>query len=89
MFKTAQQIWSMFDPSVSNRLEAFAPLAREPSVEVAFTKSGNLWLVNRGVAAVNLTHGELFGFNVGAYVEVPAGQVTKKVDIALKLWGHY
>ena len=81
MFKTAQQIWSMFDPSVSNRLEAFAPLAREPSVEVAFAKSGNLWLVNRGVAAVNLTR--------GADVEVPAGQVTKKVDIALKLWGHY
>ncbi|CAK9083114.1 unnamed protein product, partial [Durusdinium trenchii] len=39
------------------KLEAFAPLAREPSVEVAFTKSGNLWLVNRGVAAVNLTRG--------------------------------
>ncbi|CAK9083390.1 unnamed protein product [Durusdinium trenchii] len=52
------------------KLEAFAPLAREPSVEVAFTKSGNLWLVNRGVAAVNLTR--------GADVEVPAGQVTKK-----------
>ena len=70
----------MCDAAIASRVEAPAALAREPSIEVALTKAGALWLVNRGKTAVNLSHGELFGFNVGSFVEAPSGPVISSND---------
>jgi len=55
------------------RVDAAAPLSREPQITVAVTSAGNLWLLNRTSNHVDLGHGELFGFNTGSYVEIPSG----------------
>lgn len=55
------------------RVAAAAALAREPGIHVVWTTTSNLWLVNKSDAQKDLTHGELFGFNTGAWVEVAAG----------------
>ena len=55
------------------RLAASASMAREPQCCVCLTTMGNVWLVNRTASALDITAGELFGFNVGSYVEIPSG----------------
>ena len=59
--------------SYHSRIEASTTLAREPGIEITLTKAGSLWLVNRGATNIDLKHGELFGFNVGSFVEVNSG----------------
>ena len=54
------------------RTEALAVVAREPKLHVAFA-AGSIWLLNKGTSGVEIGPGELFGFNTGAYMEVPAG----------------
>jgi hypothetical protein len=54
-------------------LEASAKLAREPDLQVVLTSMGSLWILNRTTEKKTISAGELFGFNLGAYVEVPAG----------------
>jgi hypothetical protein len=60
-------------PSIPFRIDAAAVVARENKVEVVVTTLGNLWLLNRCDNNVELSHGELFGFNVGSYAEIPSG----------------
>ena len=57
------------------RVDAAANVAREPSIQVCLTTLGNLWLINKTASSVNLGSGELFGFNVGSYVEIPSGMM--------------
>ena len=61
------------------RIDAMAVLAREQKLQVAVTTLGNLWLVNRTPNQVELSHGELFGFNVGSFCELQSG---------LKCWNY-
>jgi hypothetical protein len=37
-----------------------------------------MWILNKGDAAVTLSAGELFGFNLGSYVEIPTGMASPK-----------
>lgn len=60
------------------RPEAKASLAREPGVQIMFTSMGSIWLVNKGTSKVELSAGELFGFNVGSFLEVQAGLLSIK-----------
>lgn len=60
-------------PSLPLRIDAAAVVARETKVEVVVTTLGNLWLLNRTENNIELSHGELFGFNVGSYAEIPSG----------------
>ena len=60
------------------RVEFAALLGREPEVKVVCTTTGGLWLVNTGSAKCTLGHGELFGFNIGSWVEVSSGRDWKK-----------
>ena len=57
------------------RREASANLLREPKLEICVTTTGALWLINSGTENIPLVAGELFGFNVGSWVEVAAGWV--------------
>ncbi|CAK9041424.1 Uncharacterized protein SCF082_LOCUS23941, partial [Durusdinium trenchii] len=53
-------------------LEACATIARSTELQIGIT-SDSLWILNRGTVGVDLAAGELFGFNVGTYQEVPSG----------------
>ena len=55
------------------RIEATAAIVREPNLEIVVTKTGAVWVVNRKPEPVDLTAGELFGFNVGSFIEVAPG----------------
>lgn len=55
------------------RREASANLLREPKLEICASTTGALWLINKGTENITLDAGELFGFNVGSFVEVSAG----------------
>ena len=55
------------------RIDAAAVVAREPQVKVVVTTTGSLWLVNQSEEKVTVHAGELFGFNVGSYAEIPSG----------------
>jgi hypothetical protein len=59
-------------------VDACAVLAREPQLRVCVTTLGNRWILNKGDAAVTLSAGELFGFNLGSYVEIPTGMASPK-----------
>ena len=54
-------------------MEAGASIAREPKLEIAATSIGGFWILNRSDSAITLKHGDLFGFNIGSWVEVPSG----------------
>ena len=56
------------------RLEAAAPVGREPTLKVVSTTTGGLWVLNTGSEKCVLPHGELFGFNIGSWVEVASGR---------------
>lgn len=58
------------------RLEACATIARSTELQIGIT-SDSLWILNRGTVGVDLAAGELFGFNVGTYQEVPSGAKAK------------
>ena len=58
------------------RLEACATIARSTELQIGNT-SDSLWILNRGTVGVDLAAGELFGFNVGTYQEVPSGAKAK------------
>ena len=60
------------------RISAATILQRNANVQVALTASGQLWLLNKTTQLIELQHGELFGFNVGQYSEIPAGLEDKK-----------
>ena len=68
-----------FASDVQLRLEASANLAREPTIQVVCTTLGNLWLLNRTASKVELKAGEIFGFNVGTFCEVPPGRGFIKI----------
>lgn len=55
------------------RVKASATLSREPAVTLVLTSSGSVWLLNKQTTAIDLTAGELCGFNVGSYQEVASG----------------
>lgn len=55
------------------RVEAGAPIGREPSLEMASTSTGGFWILNRSAQKKVLPHGELFGFNVGSWIETASG----------------
>ena len=55
------------------RVEAAASIAREPKLEIAATSIGGFWILNRSDSTISLKHGELFGFNIGSWAEVPSG----------------
>ena len=57
------------------RMEYGATLAREPGLEVQSTTTGGLWILNRGTESITLKAGELFGFNIGSWVEVASGRI--------------
>ncbi|CAK9032889.1 unnamed protein product [Durusdinium trenchii] len=66
----------------SNSLDACAKLAREPSLEAAVTTTGHLFLVNKTEKDIALPAGELFGFNLGSFVEV-ASEHAATLDASL------
>eukprot|EP00438_Fugacium_kawagutii_P022970 Skav217638 [mRNA] locus=scaffold73:25285:27312:+ [translate_table: standard] len=68
------------DFDTANSLQASGILARDPAIKICLSTAGNLWLVNRTDRVVELGPGELFGFNVGSYVEIPPGIVCKIYD---------
>jgi hypothetical protein len=41
---------------------------------------GNMWILNKGDTSLTLSAGELFGFNLGSYVEIPTGMVSQKMS---------
>ena len=45
---------------------------------MAVTSANEIWIVNRGAAAIDLEAGELFGFGLGAYVEAQSGRMLPK-----------
>ena len=49
-------------------------MVKDPGLEVAITTMEGVWLLNRGSNKVQLSAGELYGFNTGTYIEVPAGR---------------
>ena len=55
------------------RVEACATITRETNLQVTLTSLGSLWIVNRTTSPVELSAGELFGFNLGAFQEINAG----------------
>ncbi|CAK9091804.1 unnamed protein product [Durusdinium trenchii] len=63
-----------------NTIEASATLARENKLEIVFTTMSHLWVVNRGTEQITIDAGELFGFNTGSYVEIPAGSAPSATD---------
>ena len=67
-----------YPANVRPRIDASAAMAKEPTVEVAFTTLEGIWLINRGSTKVQLSAGELCGFNTGVYVEIPSGWDSKK-----------
>ena len=56
----------------SPRTDASAVIARDPNVTLAFTTLGQAWLINRG-PEVDISPGELCGFNTGSFAEIPSG----------------
>ena len=52
-------------------------MAKEATIEVAFSTLQNIWLINRGSTKIQLSAGEICGFNTGTYVEIPSGWGTK------------
>jgi len=60
------------------RQEGCAPIAREPNLHVVLTTLGSIWVLNKSQNQIVLPAGELFGFNTGSYVEVPAGYMCPK-----------
>ena len=48
----------------------------------------HLWVVNRGTEQITIDAGELFGFNTGSYVEIPAGYVVLKLCSKDMFVGH-
>ena len=56
------------------RLEAAASIAREPDLQVAWTTTNGFWLLNKSSESKTLGAGELFGFNIGSWVEIASGQ---------------
>ena len=62
------------------RLQAGAPIAREPELHVAWTTTNGFWVLNKSSESKTLGAGELFGFNIGSWVEIASGQ-----NIGLKL----
>ena len=76
--------------SVQLRIDAAAALSREPDVQIALCNGSDLWLINRGAKRVELTHQELFGFNVGSFSEVAVGesatQQTKHALLPNQTW---
>ncbi|CAL1130517.1 unnamed protein product [Cladocopium goreaui] len=71
---------SIADFEGGNSVDACAVLAREPQLRVCFTTLGNMWILNKGDAAVTLSAGELFGFNLGSYVEIPTATAAAATD---------
>lgn len=58
---------------ITLRSEAAAVLAREPKVELVLTVAGKLWLLNPTDGDIDLPHGDLFGFSLGTWQEMPGG----------------
>ncbi len=52
-----------------------APIARATGLEIVFTSDDQVWILNRKTDATDheLAAGELFGFNMGDWHEVPTG----------------
>ncbi len=71
--KIIKVVFLLHFPQWKLRVDVAAALAREPQVFVTITSMGNLWLVNRSANQVELSHGELFGFNTGSFAEIPSG----------------
>lgn len=53
-----------------------ADLPRVSGVKICITSGNHLWLINKSGngSVVEVPPGELFGFNVGQFQEVPLGQ---------------
>ena len=47
---------------------------------MVLTTLGNIWLTNRTDSEISLGPGELFGFNVGSYVEIQSGNSGETVS---------
>ena len=65
--------------SLHLRVKACTSLPREPGVHMVLTSTGSVWLLNKQTTAIDLSAGELCGFNVGTYVEVPQEWVLPKI----------
>lgn len=61
------------------RQAGVAPLSRDPDLSIVLTSSDCLWITNRSDRSIDVPHGELFGFNLGTFVEVPAGHHKSNV----------
>ena len=57
------------------RPTAWAPSATCANVQVYVTSDDKIWLVNRTTEEQSLEPGELFGFNLGSFEDIPAGRV--------------
>ena len=62
--------------AIPGRREACAPLARENRLEVCWSKTQKLWLLNNTVNNITLEPGELMGFNVGSWCELAGGRTN-------------
>ena len=61
------------------RICVAAKISRESKLQVAYTQNDQcFWLLNRSDTNVVLPSGELFGFNVGTYVEVASDGIEGK-----------
>lgn len=49
-------------------------MAREPELQVAWTTTNGFWILNKSSESKTLKAGELFGFNIGSWVEIASGQ---------------
>lgn len=58
-------------------LENMADLARVQGIKVGITTDNHIWLLNKigNGTTLDISAGEIFGFNIGSYSEVPLGEV--------------
>ncbi|CAJ1456366.1 unnamed protein product [Effrenium voratum] len=68
------------DFETNNTVANSCTIARCTSLTVALTTSGDLWILNKSTAEQTLTAGELFGFNFGAFADMPSGTVGQSQD---------
>ena len=75
----ATRTWALINDVSLLRQVGVAPLSRDPDLSIVMTSSDCLWITNRSDRSIDIPHGELFGFNLGTFVEVPAGHHKSKV----------